>query len=95
MEQMFYDRNKPFYKLCDQIKLDRISAIAYEKHIQMAAKKSWKTMLSKLAIETIFELTERHSYYVNKLCSLLWQKSKAPTAGDIQSTWQQFIIGGT
>ena len=24
MEQMFYDRKRPFYKLCDQIKLERI-----------------------------------------------------------------------
>lgn len=92
MEKMFYDRNKPFYKLCDQIKLDRISEIAYEKHIQMAAKKTWKTTLSKSSLEAIFGLTERHSYYVNKLCSLLWQKSKVPTANDVQFTWHQFVL---
>lgn len=92
MEQMFYDRKRPFYKLCDQIKLDRINAEAYEKHIQMAAQKTWNTILTQKTLEIIFELTELHSYYVNKLCSLLWQINNPPTEKEVLSVWQQFVL---
>jgi AAA+ ATPase superfamily predicted ATPase len=92
MEQMFYDRNKPFYKLCDQIKLDRISEKEYEKYIQIASKRTWRKKITKDALEKIFELTESHSYYVNKLCSLLWQRNKPPTPNEILSTWHNFVL---
>lgn len=40
LNQMFNDRNRPFYKLCERIVLDRISEVAYEQHLQKVAKKN-------------------------------------------------------
>lgn len=92
MEQMFYDRKRPFYKLCDQIKLDRIHAEEYEKYIQIVAQKTWSKKLTQEALKSIFELTELHSYYVNKLCSLLFQMDDVPIEKEVISTWRQFVL---
>lgn len=92
MEQMFYDRKRPFYKLCDQIKLDRIHENEYEQYINIAAKESWGEILKQATLAKIFELSESHSYYVNKLCSLLWQGNKAPSESDVVSTWHSFVL---
>lgn len=92
MEQMFYDRKRPFYKLCDQIKLDRIHENEYEQYINIAAKETWGEILEHATLAKIFELSESHSYYVNKLCSLLWQGSKVPSESDIVSTWHCFVL---
>jgi len=92
MEQMFYDRKRPFYKLCDQIKLDRIHEKDYEQYINIAAKETWGKTLDYSTLAMIFKLSELHSYYVNKLCSLLWQESKAPTESDVLAAWHCFIL---
>ena len=92
MEQMFYDRKRPFYKLCDQIKLDRIHEKEYEQYINSAAKEAWGENLESSTLAKIFELSESHSYYVNKLCSLLWQGSKVPKESDVVSTWHSFVL---
>jgi len=92
MEQMFYDRKRPFYKLCDQIKLDRISEEDYELYIQHASIKNWNEKINENSIDVIFEITERHPYYVNKLCSLLWQLKKPPLPENAYFAWNQFVL---
>lgn len=92
MEHMFYDRKRPFYKLCDQIKLDRINAEAYEKYIQMVSQKIWHEKLAQKTLDAIFKLTELHPYYVNKLCSLLCQIDKLPTEKEVFSVWERFVL---
>ena len=92
MEQMFYDRKRPFYKLCDQIKLDRIHEKEYEHYINIAAKETWNKTLEQSTLEMIFELSECHSYYVNKLCSLLWLQPDSPKKQDVISTWENFVL---
>jgi len=72
MEQMFYDKKRPFYKLCDLITVDRISTEDYTAYIQKSAILRWKNNLDQNVMETIFLITERHAYYINKLCSMLW-----------------------
>jgi AAA+ ATPase superfamily predicted ATPase len=41
MEQMFYDRKRPFYKLCDQIKLERIHEKDY---VYLDENKSYRVL---------------------------------------------------
>lgn len=72
MQDMFFDSHRPFYKMCDIIRLDRITANHYIPYIQKAAKQNWKKKLSEKAINSILQLTECHPYYVNFLCSKLW-----------------------
>jgi AAA+ ATPase superfamily predicted ATPase len=92
MEQMFYDSKRPFYKLCDQIKLDRIKSEEYEKYIQNASHKTWGKKLDSRTLENIFLLTELHPFYINKLCSLLWIKDKPPTEQESHDVWLQLVL---
>ena len=91
MEQMFYDKKRPFYKLCALIAVDRISAEAYEEYIQNAAMRTWKAKLDQDTLEAIFAITERHAYYVNKLCASLWEHN-VPKKGDVHRAWEELIL---
>jgi len=91
LNQLFNDRNRPFYKLCEKITLERISESAYEKHIQKAAKNTWKVTLSDRFLECLFNYSERHPYYLNLLCSRMWGK-KPPTIQLIDETWCQYKL---
>lgn len=93
MEEMFYDKKRPFYKLCDLITIDRISAEEYEEYIQKAASERWNKKLSQDLMDAIFFLTERHAYYVNRLCSLLWQND-FPSKEDIDAVWKKLVLEG-
>lgn len=89
---MFEDENRPFYKLCRKIKLDRIEAAEYEKHIQKIALNSWKKKLEKNTFDRFMELTNRHPYYVNYLADTVWERcKKLPTLLDIEMAWQTVI----
>jgi len=92
MEQLFYDRKRPFYNLCDQIRIDRIDEVEYIKHINNAAVKNWGKKLQENTLAEIFNLTEFHPYYVNKLCSLLWQNDKFPIQIDVIATWNKIAL---
>ena len=92
MEQMFYDKKRPFYKLCDQITLNRINSEEYATYIQIAAKKTWGKLISEKALNEIFVLTECHPYYVNKLCSLVWQSEHLPNEKMIYECWMQYAL---
>lgn len=91
MNEMFYDKKRPFYKLCDLITLDRISEKDYEGYIQKAALETWNKKLSEDVLATIFQFTERHSYYVNKLCSLLWL-GDYPNKNTVSEHWEQYSL---
>src|SRR5205085_2388232 len=73
---MFEDESRPLYKLCRKIKLDRISAIDYEHHIQKIAISTWNKKIEKGVFDRIMELTNRHPYYVNYLADTVWEKCK-------------------
>ncbi len=87
LNQMFDDRRRPFYKLCDRIILERITPAHYEKHIQAAAHTKWRKKLAVSVIEKITTVTECHPYYVNLLCSRLWLMTKSPSEEDVLACW--------
>lgn len=87
IKDMFYDSNRPFYKLCDLIKLDRIQAKHYIPYIQKAATKQWQEKLPSKVINTILNLTECHPYYVNLLSSKLW-RSNLPNEKNVIQCWE-------
>jgi hypothetical protein len=90
---MFEDENRPLYKLCRKIKLDRIEASAYEKHIQKIAVNTWDKKLEKDTFDKMMELTNRHPYYVNYLADTTWERcKKLPTILDIEKAWQTVIV---
>jgi len=87
LKSMFNDRNKPLYRLCDEIILERISATDYLKFINKFAKSKWCKHLSELAFEKIIECTERHPYYVNALLRSIFILEKLPTENIILDSW--------
>ena len=92
MEQIFNDKKRPFYKLCDQIKIERISEQAYIQHIQKAAMIKWEQHLDQSVILKILTITELHSYYVNKLCSMVWQDASIPTEKSVEKMWISLVL---
>jgi len=90
IEDMFFDSNRPFYKLCDTIHLNRIAAEHYKNYIQKAAIKRWNKPVSQDVIDIILELTECHPYYVNLLCFKVWLQ-KFPSVKTVISCWEQCV----
>ena len=86
---MFEDDHRPLYKLCWKIALKRIELDHYKNHIQKVAKAVWKHELNNDIIKTITSCTERHPYYVNKLCDrlLAYHEKKPPSINEVNKAW--------
>ncbi len=93
LANMFFDKARPLYKLCDRIILERIHESAYIKHMNKLARKRWGCDIDNDALETIFSLTERHPFYINGLCLHLWDANyeRPPTIKDIHMYWTQMV----
>ncbi len=91
LQLIFSDKNRPFYKLCDRIGLERISEAHYQAYIQRAAVETWGVPLEPEVLIEIFNCTERHPYYVNLLCSRLW-KLDDRTAEAVRGLWRAYAI---
>ena len=91
--EMFQDRSRPLYKLCDHMVLHKIAAEHYVAYLNKAAKIVWKTILSDEVLAEIFKHTERHPYYMNALCNKLWTiLAHPPSIKEVQNTWQQYVV---
>lgn len=89
LTKIFDDSNKPFYKLFDRIDLKKINREHYIPFIQKQAKLRWKSLLPDVALQEILNLTECHAYYVNRLCSKLWESDSLPAILDIFKVWRE------
>lgn len=90
LHKMFNDRDRPFYKLCDRITLERISKQDYTSYINNVAQKTSRS-LDAGAIDRILDHTEQHPYYMNLLCSRLW-KSKIIKVTDVDDAWSHYVL---
>jgi len=91
LSQMFEDRERPLYMLCDHLDVGRIQADAYRKFLKDAARLRWSTSMSNEAIEALLNCTERHPFYVNALARILWDQSKLPSESSIKIIWSQLM----
>ncbi len=89
--QLFDDKNKPLYMLCDKILLGRMSSEDYKPYIQVAAKNKWGKHIDDTVLNRILTLTELHPFYVNLLCNELWKGQsptvKIPVVDDVTQAW--------
>jgi len=90
LSAVFDDRNRPFYKLCERITLQRITESAYTDYFNFAAQETWGQNLDPKTIAAIFTCTSRHPYYVNVLCSRLWRLPKI-TADVVFTVWYDYV----
>jgi len=89
---MFEDENRPLYKLCRKIKLDRISSADYQKHLQKIATGTWGNPLPPEVFSKIMQLSNRHPYYVNYLCDIVWEICQhPPKITDVSKAWKIVI----
>lgn len=89
---MFEDEVRPLYKLCRKIKLERISTIDYEKHIQKIATDTWGALLDQAVFDCLMVLSNRHPYYVNYLCDSVWESNTSlPNLSAIEVAWQRVV----
>lgn len=92
LQQMFEDSNRPLYKLCRKLHLNRMEASHYHKYINHVAQLTWKKPLSEEAFEKIMFLSERHPYYVNYLCDIIWaENTKSPSLKDIEHAFISMV----
>ena len=91
LQKIFDDSTRPFYNLCDQIILQRISEKDYLHYIQKLSIKKWGSALKKSTVLAILRCTRRHSYYVNLLCSRVWRCEKIPALKVVERLWDEYV----
>lgn len=93
LQTMFEDETRPLYKLCWKLPVKRIAPEHYKEHLKKAAKKAWNKELPEENLIRILALTDRHPFYVNKLCDRLWSyfDKKPPTLIEIEKTWDEIL----
>jgi hypothetical protein len=91
LQQFFDDKNRPFYKLCERMTLNRIKEDHYKKHIAAISVERWGEAVTEETLAAIFEYTERHPYYLNVLCSRA-VLANFPSVESIQSIWNQYVV---
>lgn len=95
LSQMFNNKSRPLYHLCDHLALNRIEQLELSKFIQQKAQKRWRKKLDEAAVDLILNLTRCHTYYVNQLCRQLWNEKKIPDETLVAKTWQNYVINQT
>lgn len=88
---MFEDAERPLYRLCRKMTLQRIAAADYHAFIRRAARRRWQKGVDRAVVDDVLAVSTRHPYYVNALCGRLWRRDEPPTASVVQSTWQQIV----
>lgn len=87
LKSMFNDRNKPLYRLCEEIALERIDEKDYKGFVNKFAKEKWGRDLTENDFEMLIHCTERHPYYFNALLRGIFAQDDLPTAADIKHLW--------
>jgi uncharacterized protein len=87
LKSMFNNRNKPLYRLCDEIVLERIHGKDYSEFLDQFAQTKWQQTLSIDAFNQILSCTERHPYYFNVLLRILFSQGSVPTVKIVQQLW--------
>lgn len=92
LSQMFDDKSRPLYHLCVKLPLERIEPAEYIEHMTRLSKARWKTPLNIQAVEQILACTHCHPYYVNLLCSRIWDRdSPISTQKEVEEFWRDYV----
>ena len=91
LNEMFTNKSRPLYHLCDLMTIDRIDTACYHPFLNKFEKIKWKKPLENDAFSEIIHLTENHPYYLNALCRRLWRADVAPTISDVRNAWDSYV----
>lgn len=91
LKQMFGDKGRPLYRLCQTINIGRMTEDDYIDHLQSLARKKWKKILPTAVLMQIFKITELHPFYMNVLCQIIWENDFLPTVDWINEAWLNYV----
>ncbi len=91
LAEMFENKDRPLYHVCERMNLERISADSYRDFLDDAARARWQATAGPAVVERILEVTQRHPYYVNAICGRLWEARAAPTLADVNACWSRWV----
>ena len=91
LASMFEDEERPLYRLCRKMTLERIDAEDYRHFLRRAGRTRWGRRVPVEALQRILTLTNRHPHYVNALCGPLWRADAPPTAATVEATWARLV----
>ena len=91
LASMFEDEERPLYRLCRKMTLERIGAEDYRHFLLRAGRSRWRRRVPDEAIDRILTLSNRHPHYVNALCGPLWRADAAPTADSVEAMWARLV----
>lgn len=91
LSEMFNDKSRPLYHLCDLMTIDRIHSESYFIFLDQLAKNRWHASLSDNTLREIVQLTENHPYYLSGLCRRLWRMNSLPTEKDVKKLWHEYV----
>ena len=88
LSELFDDKSKPLYMLCDKIYIERIQIAAYKSHINKIAQIKWQQDIDALVLDRILNLSEAHAFYVNMLCNIIFELENLPSIDDVSHAWE-------
>lgn len=95
LKQMFNNKQRPLYALCDMMNLNRLLPDDYRPYLNKIARLQWNHDLNQEAFNKIMELAECHPRYVYNLCMYLWEYcsilSSEPTASIVVDVWDKLV----
>lgn len=91
LASMFEDEDRPLYRLCRKMTLDRIGAVDYRAFMRQAGLSRWRGPVADTAIDRILAATARHPYYVNALCARLWSGDRPPSVEAVDAAWSRIV----
>lgn len=91
LHEMFSEKSRPLYHLCDLMTLERMDASSYHPFLNKMAAMKWQQSLDNDVITEILWLTDNHPYYLNALCRRLWRNDAPPILEHVRNTWDQYV----
>ena len=91
LASMFEDEDRPLYRICRKMTLERIEAGDYRTFLNGASRARWKQRIADAAMDRILTLTGRHPHYMNALCGSLWRADTPPDADAVDTMWARLV----
>ncbi|MEL7025100.1 MAG: hypothetical protein AAGL69_15295 [Pseudomonadota bacterium] len=95
LADMFENADRPLYHHSRKMSLGRISAEHYFDFLNNAARARWQKPLSDKVIALILKRSQRQPFYVNSLCSRLWDARRPPSQAAVESAWAEVVEEST
>ena len=92
LEKLFESKNRPFYKLCYKMQLQKIGREHYQTHINKFARQKWGKNLEETVLMELLDITTCHPYYVNILCEKIFTNEEFPTEKSILLLKEVFLL---